>query len=92
LISEEYELSKIHSRFQVVVEEKDRLHYLVPQFLEELKWKIVKEELAELRSKLKIAEQNKDESTLRDLLEEIKILQELDKELARSLGERIITP
>jgi tetratricopeptide (TPR) repeat protein len=92
LISEEYELSKIHSRFQVVVEEKDKLHYLVPQFLEELKWKIVKEELAELRSKIKTAEQNKDESTLRYLLEEIKILQDLDKELAKSLGERIITP
>lgn len=92
LVSEEYELSKIHSRYQVVVEEKDKLHCLVPQFLEELKWKIVKEELAGLRSQLKIAEQNKEESTLRNLLEEIKILQDLDKTLAKSLGKRIITP
>ena len=91
LVSEEYELSKIHSRYQIVVEDKDKLHYLIPQLLEELKWKIVKEELTELRSKLKVAEDNKDQAKLIHLLEEIKILQDLDKSLAKSLGKRIIT-
>lgn len=90
MISEPYELSKIHHRFQEVVEEKNRLDELIPHILLDLKYALVDAELQALHGELKKATGTKDETKLHELFVQIQDLLEIKKDIARYLGERIV--
>ncbi len=86
-ISDKYELSRIHTRYQKVAPEEERLKELVPRILYELQDSIITQEIKEIRDKLKHTPSNAIE-----LLSEIKRLQELKSQLDKELGERTVLP
>ena len=89
LINDRHQLSKIHTKFQVVAREIDTLGELIPRAIFELKDAIVARRIDELRNELRAAT---DEEKVTHIMKEITQYMEVRKELARYLGERIVTP
>lgn len=87
LVSEKYHLSKIHTKFQKIETEQERLPLLVPRAIFELKDAIIKQQIKQLNEQLKqtpiVAEKNR-------LMSEIVSLNRLKAALSKELGERII--
>lgn len=90
LIDEPYELSKYHSRFQEIDQDEDKLFELVPRILEDLKFAIVRTELKQLEIALKEAQKSKNEDELVRITREMLDLQEIQRNLGKRLGERIV--
>lgn len=87
LISEKYHLSKIHTKFQKIEAEQDRLQHLVPRAIFELKDAIIKQQIRQLNDQIrKIADQQQKI----DIMSEIVSLNRLKFALSKELGERII--
>lgn len=91
LVADRYTLSKIHTKFTVVEEEKDRLHDLVPRSLFELKDAIIRMNIRKLNEDIKIAATGGDMERVLDLMRQIGEKNEVRTLLAKELGERIIT-
>ncbi len=90
LISDPYELSKIHSRHQPVSDDSERLDELIPRVLLELKNGILLTIIADTESQLKEAAEAADDSRVISLSAQLMELQEVRKDLAKNLGDRII--
>lgn len=90
LVSEPYELSKYHSRFQKLEADADKLGEIIPRVLEDLKCAIVNNSVQELEAALKKAQRDKDEAEVGRLSMELFSLQQTRRELSKRLGERII--
>ena len=88
MISEPYELSKIHHRFQEVVEEKNRLDELIPHILLDLKYALVDAELQALHGELRKATGTKDETKIHELFVQIQDLLEIKKDKEGNLDEQ----
>ncbi len=94
LISDPYQLSKIHSRTigekaddkSSRLRERNSLDKLVIRATTELKNAYVMQRIANVKEKIKLA----DSDTLIDLIKELRELQELQVFLAKNLGERIV--
>ncbi len=89
MISDRHQLSKIHTKFQVVAREIDTLGELIPRAIFELKDAIVIRRIDELRNELR---STTDTEKTTHIMEEIAQYMEVRKELARYLGERIVAP
>jgi len=92
MISDPYELSKIHSRFQVVADDATRLDEIIPRVLLELKNGILQQIILKTEQQLKEASLTKNEAQVIELSAHLKELIEVKKDLAKNLGERIVTP
>ncbi|WP_288739448.1 DNA primase [uncultured Coprobacter sp.] len=92
MVSEKYQLSKIHTKFQKVETEEERLAELVPRALFELKNAIVCMNIKKLRDEIKKAGKEKDTVRITELMSEITALNGVKAALAKQLGERIISP
>ncbi len=90
LVSEKYQLSKYHSKFQKIETEREQLYHLVPRAIFELKDAIIKQERKRLNEQLKKASSENDFEKIRQTMEEIARLDEIKAILAKELGERII--
>ena len=99
MISEKYELSAIFSKQNVsenlkkdikLPTDADRLPELVPQLIYELQLTIVRERQIYLKYALKHAQENRNEQELLKLLREDMELKNLEKQLCKLLGNRII--
>lgn len=90
LVSEKYQLSKYHSKFQKIETEKDQLTQLVPRAVFELKDAIIKLERKRLNEILKTASKENNLERIRTTMSEIANLDEIKAILAKQLGERII--
>lgn len=90
LLSEPYELSKIHSRFQTIEDESTKLDDIIPRVLLDLKFAIIQDEIKKAQLELKKASENKDDAKLEEVYRYIIDLQESKKDIAKHLGERII--
>ncbi|WP_282036098.1 DNA primase [Saccharicrinis aurantiacus] len=91
LISQEIELSKIHSRFgSKVTNEGDSVSWLVPKLVHELKLKKVKRFIEEQRAILKTAQEARDEEKLLNTMQMISKLQTIQTALSKELGGRTI--
>lgn len=90
LISEPYELSKRHSRYQVIEDEITKLDDLIPQFMLELKYAIVQDKISQAEELLKKASEAENEAEITDISRQINDLQEIKKDFAKHLGERIV--
>lgn len=90
LITEPYELSKIHSKYQVIQDDKERLNEIIPHVLIDLKYAVLQQAVIETEEKLKIASENNDEEQVRSLSLRLQEALEVKKDLAKYLGERIV--
>lgn len=90
MVFDPYELSKIHSRHQPVSDEADHLDEVIPRVLLELKNGILVAIVSETENKLKEAAAAHDDAAVTALSARLMELQQVRKDLAKTLGDRII--
>ncbi len=91
LASDKYPLSKVHSKFQKVEEESEKLLDLVPYEVLNYKDAILKRQMDILNAKIKSAQDNNDSEQLEKWMGELSTLwQESKKIISKHLGERIV--
>jgi len=90
MLSDPYELSKIHTKYATLPEEAEQLDELVPRALLELRNGVLEEIILETESRLKKAAQEKNDNEVMDLSTQLMALLDVKKDLAKTLGERII--
>ncbi|OPZ97165.1 MAG: hypothetical protein BWY72_01333 [Bacteroidetes bacterium ADurb.Bin416] len=90
MLSDPYELSKIHTKYATLPEEAEQLDELVPRALLELRNGVLEEIILETESRLKRAAQEKNDNEVMDLSAQLMALLDVKKDLAKTLGERII--
>ena len=91
MVTDKYQLSKIHTKYAVVEEEKDRLFDLIPRALFELKDAILREDIKAVNEKIKEAAGAGDMPRTLALMQEVAEKNQVRAVLAKELGERIIT-
>lgn len=89
LISEKYQLSKYHSKYQEVEREEDRLEQLVIRDLFALKEAYILHQIREKQETLKQVPPDAI-GQMTQIMEEITRLNEIKKVLSKELGERIV--
>ena len=70
LVSDKYQLSKVHTKYQKVETESDRLWELIPRAIYELKNAILEQTIKQIQEKIKEATQNKDNEKIIELMEQ----------------------
>ncbi len=90
MIIDPYELSRIHSRHQHVSDDAERLDEIIPRVLLELKNGILLAIIAETEQQLKEAAASRDDAGINALSARLMELQDVRKDLAKNLGDRII--
>jgi len=90
-VSDKYTLSKVHSKFQKIEEESERLIELVPYEVLNYKDAILKQQMDVLNARIKSAQDNNDFEAMTNLMSELSSLwQEPKKIISKHLGERIV--
>ncbi|MDE7411333.1 MAG: DNA primase [Paramuribaculum sp.] len=89
LVSSKYQLSKIHTKYSKLPTERERLGELVPLAVYNLKIALVECELRKCNEQLRHTD---DASKVRELMQKCTELNGIKKELAKYLGERILSP
>jgi len=90
LISEKYTLSRIHSKLKKIEADADRLIELVPRVVFEFKNCLILEIMRQKLTDMKIANDNKNNALVDEIMQEMSKLEVIKKQLSKSLGERII--
>lgn len=91
MVTDKYQLSKIHTKYAVVEEEKDRLFELIPRALFELKDAILREDIKNIMEKVREAATAGNMERTYALMEEVAEKNQVRAALAKELGERIVT-
>lgn len=89
LATDKYQLSKVHTKFQHVETEREKLPTLIPRALYELKGAIISQQIEAVQDQLQHA--STDDETM-SLIKENQRLNDLKSTLAKYNGERIVTP
>lgn len=92
LVSEKYQLSKVHTKFQKVELEANRLWELIPRAIYELKNAILEQSIKQIQEQIKEASRNKDEQRIIELIEQNVELNRVRTALAKQIGDRIVSP
>lgn len=94
LVSERHVLSKVHTKYAKIETELDRLLELVPRAITEWKDAIIDCEIKAIQQEMKaiVDSGNNDSPRLLELMSRNVELNNTKKELAKVIGERIITP
>ena len=92
LVSEKYQLSKIHTKFQTIESEEEKLADLIPRALFELKDAITSQNIKHIREEIKKTAKEKNPERTTQLMSELNGLYALKAALAKQLGERIVSP
>lgn len=92
LVSEKYQLSKVHTKFQKVELEADRLWELIPRAIYELKNAILEQSIKRIQEQIKEASRNKDNQRIVELIEQNVELNRVRTALAKQIGDRIVSP
>lgn len=92
LATSRHRLSRVHSKFQKIESEIDRLADRLPQAIFGLKDAHVQIELRRLRNSLRTLSVNDDSQAIASTLVEISRLDALRREYARCLGDRVVAP
>lgn len=92
LVSEKYQLSKVHTKFQKVELEADRLWELIPRAIYELKNAILEQSIKQIQEQIKEASRNKDDQRIVELMEQNVELNRVRTALAKQIGDRIVSP
>ena len=94
LVTEKYQLSKIHTKYANIPEERDTLNELLPRSMFELEKAILELDITDLNDGLK-AESSKpspDSGLIVSIMAKILEKQKLKKVYAKLIGDRVITP
>lgn len=89
LVTDKYQLSKVHTKFQHVETEREKLPTLIPRALYELKDAIISQHIKAVRDQMRHASSNDE---VMSLMAENNRLYEVKSTLAKYIGERIVTP
>ena len=92
LVSEKYQLSKVHTKFQKIESETDRLWELIPRAIYELKNAILDQAIKQIQEQIKEASRNKDDKRVNELIEQNVELNQVRTTLAKQIGDRIVSP
>lgn len=92
LVSEKYQLSKVHTKYQKVELEADRLWELIPRAIYELKNAILEQSIKHIQEQIKEASLNKDDQRIVELMEQNVELNQVRTALAKQIGDRIVSP
>ena len=92
LVSEKYQLSKVHTKFQKIESETDRLWELIPRAIYELKNAILEQAIKQIQEQIKEASRNKDDKRVDELIEQNVELNQVRTSLAKQIGDRIVSP
>ena len=90
LMSDRHQLSKIHTKYQVIERDIDRLNELIPRAVFELKDAILMRRIEELRNQLRHLQQAGSTDELFRVMEQIAQYMDVRKSFAIYLGERIV--
>ena len=90
LLSDKYQLSKYHTKYREIEEEKDRLESFVLRDLYALKDAYIINRIKDTQQKLKEAQKEKNMDKSIELMKELSNLNSIKSALAKELGERII--
>lgn len=90
LITDKYILSKIHSKQKKMESDAERLVDLVPRVIVEYKNSIIIDQIKQKLLELKKASDEKNNSKIDEIMQEISRLDNVKKLLSKTLGERII--
>ncbi len=90
LISDKYHLSKYHTKYRQLEDEKDKLDLLVPRDIYAFKEAYTIQQFKEIQNKIKeLQKEGNLEGTL-ELMKELSRLNEIKAVLSKELGERIV--
>ena len=94
LVTEKYQLSKIHTKYARVPEERDMLSELLPRAIYELENEILELDIKDLNDKIKAecANSTPDFGIVEEYISQIKNMQTLKMQFARHMGDRVVTP
>lgn len=94
LVTEKYQLSKIHTKYARIPEERDMLYELLPRAIYELENEILELDIKDLNDKIKAecANSNPDFGIVEEYISQIKNMQALKMQFARHMGDRVVTP
>lgn len=92
VITPRYTLSKYHSKNVHLETEQERIEDLVPRAIFEWKDALLLEQYKEVQEHLRRASTEGDSSKLEELLLRLKQIADLRCQVAKSIGERILTP
>ena len=90
LASDRYQLSKVHTKSQKVVTDEERLLELIPILTTNFKNAIVMAELKQIMCSLQDPEIANDDEKCSALMERYKSLKEVEMEMAKNLGDRVV--
>ncbi len=94
LVTDKHVLSKIHTKYARIEEEKDILNKLVPRAIYDLRNAILQDEINMLNENIKEAYRNNpsDFNAVAELMKELAKMKELSAEFAKLMGDRVIMP
>ena len=88
LVSQRYQLSKYHSKYQTVKQDEDRLEELVPILMLNFQYSVITSVLKQLMRQLQDAAN--DEATCNRIMERYSQLREIQSLMAKKLGDRVV--
>ncbi len=89
LCTDRYQLSRYHSRMQVILSEEDRLPEIVPHFLLDFKYAIINEELKQTIKALQKAQfEEKDSEKCKKIMTHYQTVSKVRNRIAKPLGDR----
>ena len=90
LASDRYQLSKYHSKGQKIIPDEERLYELIPRLVLDFKLSIVEEEMERILQDLKKPEICNDQTQCIRIMQHYKELQEMQSEMAKKAGDRVV--
>lgn len=90
LISDKYQLSKIHTKFRELEQEEDKLDSLIPRELYSLKDAYILHQIKNIQEEIKAAYSQKNDDKVIELMMRQDHLNKIKSALCKELGERII--
>lgn len=90
LISDKYQLSKIHTKYRELEQEEDKLDSLIPRELYSLKDAYILHQIKNIQEEIKSAYSQKNDDKVIELMMKQDHLNKIKSALCKELGERII--
>lgn len=90
MLSEKYQLSKVHSRFKEIETEEQNLYHLLVHGIYTFKDAYIRYKIKQVQEKMKEAQKEKNIEQMITLMNELKQLNEIISVLSKQLGERIV--
>ena len=90
LVEEKYQLSKYHSKTQVILSDAERLSDIITHLMVDYKHSLLEMELKNTLDQLRLPEVMNDSNKCLEVMEHYKKLVEIKQRMAKHLGDRVI--